>query len=395
MPPDFHDRFLALVAGKERTPIRAEEPGVRGDGATAVLRLYDPVDSWGGTWGVSAKEFAAVLDELPDSTETIELHVNSPGGEAFEGIAILNLLRQHDARYVAVVDGVAASAASFIAAGAEELVMAPNSELFVHRAWGLVVGNAEDMTKFAGELDHLDRNLASIYAKKAGGTVDDWLAAMSEETWYSAEEAVAAGLADRVDDAAPDGNKAKATVDLSIFKNSGRKPAPGRQHGPKAEKGGSDMDPVKLRADLGLPEDATDEQVGERLTALASVEQRATTAEARVSELEGAHVPEGHVAVPEARLKDLEAAAQRGVNAAEKLHAKERNEFLDSVKAKFMPANRAAWEAEYDKNPEATREHFAKAPDIIPVNEIGTGADDLETEDDRFYADLYGKEAKV
>ena len=64
----------------------------------ATLRLYDPVDSWGGDWGVSAKEFAQALDALPDDTAEIQLHINSPGGEVFEGVAILNLLRQHKAR---------------------------------------------------------------------------------------------------------------------------------------------------------------------------------------------------------------------------------------------------------------------------------------------------------
>lgn len=228
----MHDftRRLRVLANTNREPIRAEIPSAGGDQRVATLRLYDPVDSWGGEWGVSAKEFATALDELPDTVEEIRLHINSPGGEVFEGIAVLNALRSHDARVVAVVDGLAASAASFIACGADEVVMARNSEMMIHDAWGLCVGNAEDMRTLAEDLDRLSDNIASVYAEKAGGKVSDWRAAMSRETWYSAEEAVAAGLADRVDTK----DAAKNTFDLSIFTFAGRNAAPEPQAQPPA-----------------------------------------------------------------------------------------------------------------------------------------------------------------
>jgi hypothetical protein len=123
-------------------------------------------------WGVSAKEFAAVLDELGPNVTQIDLRINSPGGEAMEGVAILNLLRSHPAKVVATVDGLAASAASFIAAGADETIMARNSQLMIHDAWGLCVGNAQDMKDLADALDKLSDNIASIYADKAGGTIE-------------------------------------------------------------------------------------------------------------------------------------------------------------------------------------------------------------------------------
>ena len=78
----------------------------------AELHLYDPIDSWGGWWGVSAKEFAAALAALSEDTSEIRLYINSPGGEVWEATAIINLLRRHDAHVVAIVDGLAASAAS-------------------------------------------------------------------------------------------------------------------------------------------------------------------------------------------------------------------------------------------------------------------------------------------
>lgn len=215
-------RFRGHVAPKDgiRASVLTDESA--GDGV-ATLRLYDPIDSWGGEWGVSAKEFAASLQALPADTTEIRLHINSPGGEVYEGITMMNLLRQHSARVVAFVDGLAASAASFVAVAADETVMGENSQLMIHDAWGLCVGNAADMRDLGSRLDQISDNIASVYAKKAGGSVADWRTAMLAESWYSAEEAVAAGLADRVDEA---GKAVKNAFDLSVFTYAGRDEAP-------------------------------------------------------------------------------------------------------------------------------------------------------------------------
>ncbi|MFG3702389.1 head maturation protease, ClpP-related [Micromonospora sp. NPDC047620] len=222
--PSYRFRGRVAPSARAKTPICAEQPASDVSDGVATLRLYDPIDSWGDFWGVSAKEFVRALDEIPDVHE-IRLHINSPGGEVWEGIAILNALRNHPARVVAVVDGLAASAASFIATGADEVVMGRNTELMIHDAWGLAIGNAADMRDLASRLDKISDNIASVYAAKAGGTVESWRAAMLAETWYSAEEAVAAGLADRVEGAEPDVD-AKNAFDLSVFKHAGRAQAP-------------------------------------------------------------------------------------------------------------------------------------------------------------------------
>lgn len=219
---DYKQRLRAFV-NLERQPIKAEIPDPQADGKTAVFRLYDPIDSWGEMWGVSAKEFTAALDSLDDDVAEIRLHINSPGGDVFEGIAILNALRSYEARVVAVVDGLAASAASFIACGADETIMARNSELMIHDAWGLCVGNADDMRELADHLDRVSDNIASIYAEKAGTDTAVWRAAMAKESWYSAQEAVDAGLADRVDKKPA---KTSNTFDLSVFTYPGREAAP-------------------------------------------------------------------------------------------------------------------------------------------------------------------------
>lgn len=210
---------------------------------TAQLRLYDPIDSWGGDWGVSASEFSDVLGRLPADVSTIELRVNSPGGEVFDAIAIMNLLRSHDADVRVVVDGIAASAASFIASSADETIMGKNSEMMIHDALGLALGNAADLHKMGDVLDHISNNIASVYADKSGGEQQFWRDAMLTETWYNADEAVAAGLADSVGtsvtapadqtvdgtsaDDAPPADDVEDRFDLAaLFEHAGRKDAP-------------------------------------------------------------------------------------------------------------------------------------------------------------------------
>lgn len=186
----------------------------------AQVYLYDAIDPW---WGVGAKDFARAWNDL--DVDHIDLYINSPGGDVFDALAILNVIRRTEAHVVAHVDGIAASAASFIAMGADELVMGRNSELMIHDASGLCWGPAEDMQKMADDLARISGNIASIYAEKSGGKPEQWRDAMLAETWYSADEAVAAGLADRVD-ADRDKAEVKNRIDLSVFNHAGRADAP-------------------------------------------------------------------------------------------------------------------------------------------------------------------------
>lgn len=228
-PPTYRFHGHRSPANRERTPLvpKDQDPtGIVKDGV-ATLRLYEPIDSWGGLWGVSALEFLDVLDQLPDSVNEIRLHINSPGGEVWEALAILNSLRAYDAKLVAVVDGIAASCASFIACAADETIMSPNTQLMIHDAWGLCVGNAADMHSTGDLLDQISDNIASIYADKSGGTTADWRATMRAEGWYSAQEAVAAGLADSIAGQEPAGDP---TNDFDLkgigLKYKGRDEAP-------------------------------------------------------------------------------------------------------------------------------------------------------------------------
>lgn len=387
---------------------------------TATIRLYGPIDSWGGFWGTSAKKVAQALDELPDTVDNIVLRINSPGGEAFEGMAILNLLRAHPATVCAVVDGMAASAASFIAAGCEDTVMSPGSQMMIHDASAFAYGPAAVMAKAQRMLDSTSNSIAQVYADAAGGTPESWREQMRVETWFTAAEAVDAGLAARVE-VVPDagqtdtaggdpvevviveGDDPEDSFDLSMFRYAGRSQAPApaalaaAPNPPAASAGGSthpteggsavtfsDEQITDMRRKLGVAEDA------DEATILAALDE---ALDERSDPSPTDTVPDGHVVIPEARLRDLEEGARAGMTAATALRDREREEFLDANRAKYAPANRDAWAKEYDRDPEGTRKHFAAAADIVPLAELG-GADVADTtEDDAIYASLFGKEA--
>lgn len=387
----LRDRFN-FATNKQKTPIRAEVPSSTGDESKAVLRIYDPIDSWGEFWGLSAKEFGRALDALPTSVEEIELHVNSPGGEVHEGLAILNQLRQHQASVTVVIDGLAASAASFIAMGADRVLIAPNAEVMIHNAWMIALGDSGDMRKAADDLERLNTNLARIYQGKAGGDVADWLEAMRVESWYSDEEAVAAGLADAIlSDDEPEEPTAEARFNLGVFAHAGRADAPSpyipraaaAAAGPRpaelsvtpTHEGDDDMSNLikGLRNRIGIADDAelTDDQL------LAAVDE-ALAERAEPSPAAAAptprDLPEGSEIVDSEVLAALRADAEAGRTARAEQDTARREQIVDdAIKAgKFGPARRASWlnALEVDEAG-ATADLERLTPGLIPVDQIG------------------------
>jgi ATP-dependent protease ClpP protease subunit len=149
-----------------------------------------------GYWGVTAADF--VRDLVALNVTDLTVHVNSPGGDAFDGIAIYNSLVNHPATVTMRVEGLAASAASFITQAGDTIVMERNAQMMIHDASGMAMGPADVMRETADLLDKLSDNIADIYAQRAGGDVASWRAVMLAETWYSSAEAHAAGLVDEV-----------------------------------------------------------------------------------------------------------------------------------------------------------------------------------------------------
>lgn len=172
--------------------------------------LYQPI----GLFGVEADEFVQMLSGI--NAEAITLHINSPGGDVFDATAIYTALRDHPAQIETRIDGIAASAASFVAQAGDRVVMAKHATMMIHDPWGFTIGNAADHQKQSEVLDKIGDNLASIYAERAGGSVREWRDTMLAETWYSDQEAVSAGLADEVA-----GDSAKQnTFDLSAYRHA-------------------------------------------------------------------------------------------------------------------------------------------------------------------------------
>ena len=163
---------------------------IRDAGDVAEVMLYDEI----GAFGVTAAQFVKELQGI--RAKAISLRVNSPGGDVFDGVAIYNSLKDHKATVNVVVDGLAASAASFITQAGDSVLMATGAVMMVHEPFGMTLGDSADHAKMSETLDKMGGTIASLYAGRAGGTEDYWRGEMKAETWYRAEEAVAAKLAD-------------------------------------------------------------------------------------------------------------------------------------------------------------------------------------------------------
>lgn len=147
----------------------------------------------------SAAGFRDDLKALGD-IDVINLHINSPGGEVFEGIAIYNMLKQHKAYINVYVDGLAASIASVIAMAGDTVYMPENSMLMLHNPSTIVFGNADDLRKEADDLDKITQSVLTSYLDKAGDKLEEEQLSeiLDNETWLSASEAIDFGLADEV-----------------------------------------------------------------------------------------------------------------------------------------------------------------------------------------------------
>ena len=169
------------------------------------MLFYDEV----GFWGITAEQFKTALDAV--TTPKIVLRLNSGGGDVFDGYAIYNALKAHPAQVSVVVDGLAASAASFIAMAGDTLSMGDPSMLMIHRAFTFAMGNTNDMKATTDLLAKVDGQIADIYAAKSGKPAADMLALMDNETWLTAQEAADLGFVDEIDDGSAS-NKTQAAL---------------------------------------------------------------------------------------------------------------------------------------------------------------------------------------
>lgn len=153
------------------------------------------------TDSTSARQF---LDQLRDAGgDDVTVHVNSMGGDVFEAHAMSEALRSYAGRSTCSIEGLAASAASFFALCADEVVMNPSALLMVHNPSTFLYGNAADFRERADLLDKIRDTIVGQYTRKTGKPDDEVRRWMDEETWFDAGEAVDAGFVDRLTDAEP------------------------------------------------------------------------------------------------------------------------------------------------------------------------------------------------
>ena len=163
--------------------------------AEATLSIFDEI----GFWGTNAADFRRELEAI--SAPVIRLHINSPGGSVFDGVAIYNLLKASGKTVKGKVMGVAASIASVILMAADEIDMPANAMLMVHAPSGGVWGTAEEMREMADVLDKVQSSLVATYAKRTGKSEDEINALLAKDTWLTAAEAKELGFTDTVSDA--------------------------------------------------------------------------------------------------------------------------------------------------------------------------------------------------
>jgi ATP-dependent Clp protease, protease subunit len=190
----------------------ANRPKPPSNASTATdIYLYDVIGDW---YGITASDFVDAVRGADSGAFT--LHINCPGGDVFDGRAIATTIKSHPAKVTAVIEGVCASAATYIALAADEVKMADGAQFMIHNAWTLALGNADDMESTASLLRKVDSSILDDYVAKTGKEREEIAAAMAAETWYDAKEAKEFGFVDEIIHV----KVAKNTWDLSAYDNA-------------------------------------------------------------------------------------------------------------------------------------------------------------------------------
>jgi ATP-dependent Clp protease protease subunit len=212
----------SVSKGKKFWKFNAKENSDEGE-----LLLYGDISdsTW---WGdeITPKNFKEELDSLGD-IKTLNVYINSGGGDVFAGQAIYSMLKRHSATVNVYVDGLAASIASIIAMAGDSVKMPKNAMLMVHNPWSFGMGNANDFRKLADDLDKVRESMISVYEDKTGMEKESIVELLDAETWMTAEEALELGFADEVEEekqlAASLNNRIFAInglkVDITRYKN--------------------------------------------------------------------------------------------------------------------------------------------------------------------------------
>jgi ATP-dependent Clp protease protease subunit len=182
---------------------------------TGELFIYDDIGASFFSEGVTAESVVEKVKAL-GPVDTLNVRINSQGGEVFEGLTIFNYLAQHPARKIVDIDGAALSIASIIAMAGDEIRIAKNAMMMIHEPHTGIHGDARKLRAMAERLDKVHESLAVTYSGKRGINIDDVSRAMAKETWFTAAEASDFGLVDAVTQSVD----IVANVDPSRFMNA-------------------------------------------------------------------------------------------------------------------------------------------------------------------------------
>jgi ATP-dependent Clp protease protease subunit len=196
-------------------PDSDEDEDRAGVSDTATIYVYDAIGSWDGVQAGEMVKSIAAIDK-----SNIHVRINSPGGDVFDARAIKTALEQHSAKVTAYVDGVAASAASFLMLAADEIQIAPGAFVMIHNPWGFAMGDAKEMRATAALLDQVGGAIRNDYATRTGLDAATLTQMMDDETWLSAEEAVDKKFCDALMAKPAKASASAKGFDLSAYANA-------------------------------------------------------------------------------------------------------------------------------------------------------------------------------
>lgn len=211
----------SLIASQFRNKA-GPRPLAKAKDDTGDLYIYELIG--GGFWssGITAKQVTEALDKMKD-IKTLNVYINSEGGDVFEGKAIYNAIKRHSARKVVHVDGIAASAATLVAMAGDEIRTAANATWMIHEVWTVAMGNASELRAAADVLEKENGSLADTYVRRTGNSAEQVREWMAAETWMNAQEALDRKFTDKITEDEEEEPAAAAATRrplLAVYKNT-------------------------------------------------------------------------------------------------------------------------------------------------------------------------------
>lgn len=256
-------------------------------GRKAEIKFYGPIGSW---FGNNSSRMSDLIRNANKDHDEILIRMNSEGGEVQEAVAIYNVIKEVDAKVIIVVEGIAASAASFILPSADEVHMGRMSRQMIHKMAGGAFGDSEDMRNYADMMDSWENDVIEIYAEKMGISVEDTKAKYfqrGKDTWLSPKECLQLGLCDKIVDGKVEKKPDNAIKDVIELYNYYDIQLTNRSKPKSNSKSKSTIMEIEaLKAQLGLPSNATEDQVNAKLNELKAAEKENVQLKAAKKEAE-------------------------------------------------------------------------------------------------------------